>query len=45
MKNVEFTINGKTKMKGYYYRTFRVDVQPFLLVFRSQLISKGVRFV
>ena len=45
LKRVEITINQKTKIICDTYKTYRIDLQPFLLVFKSQLINKGVKFI
>lgn len=45
MKKIEVTVNGSSKIKGFTFKTYRIDLQPFLFTFKSQLINKGVKFV
>lgn len=39
------TLNNKTKVKCQAFKTFKVDLQPFLTIFMSELRDKGVKFV
>lgn len=39
------TLNNKSKVKCTAFKTLKLDLQPFLTIFTSQLRAKGVKFV
>lgn len=39
------TLNSKTKVKCTAFKTLKLDLQPLLLIFKTELTKKGVKFV
>lgn len=45
LKSVEVTINNKVKVRGVTFKTLKLDLQPFLHIFKADLIKKGLKLI
>lgn len=45
LKEMYVTLNNKTKVKCTVFKTLKIDLQAFLMIFTAELRGQGVQFV
>lgn len=45
LREMYVTLNGKTKVRCTVFKTIKIDLQAFLLIFTAELRAKGSKFV